>query len=135
MLIVTVTTKTPGGCAVWYLRNTIWTGDVTRATRYEKAEDARAAIAKAATFNKKAAKAALIVEAPKPATMTHHDYSFMVNARLEADGEPPVQTAGEREIVQTEWEAGVSAGMCALSIMDVRELDRAKEAARKGRTI
>ena len=46
----------------WYLRGTVWTGDIARATSYETIDAAKATIAKAAKFNPKASKAARIVE-------------------------------------------------------------------------
>jgi hypothetical protein len=49
--------------AEWYLRNTVATGDIARATRYANPRDALVALERAGKFMKRAAiKAAKIVE-------------------------------------------------------------------------
>lgn len=56
-VITTVTGPT------YYLRGRIWTSEPERATTYATMEDAKAALAKAAKFNPKAARKAQIIPA------------------------------------------------------------------------
>jgi hypothetical protein len=55
-----VTFQMDDTAAVHYLRGTAWTGQRERATEYASMDEAKAALNKAAKFNPKAAKRAVI---------------------------------------------------------------------------